>query len=157
MTERGMGTVTGAGGRNHESEIQAVEREMHELRRNVEARGGAVVASARALTDWRHHVQAHPWILLGAAAVAGYLLVPRRSRGSRTGAGPEAGSGTEPAAQAAASPEAAGDSFASVVTRMLRDALLRTGVAFFEKELNRQLTDYVSQRRQQDRSHDPIR
>jgi hypothetical protein len=32
------------------------------------------------MTDWRYYCRAYPWASMGAAAAAGYLLVPRRAR-----------------------------------------------------------------------------
>ena len=34
------------------------------------------------MVDWKHYVKAHPWVCLGAAAVLGFLIVPKRSRGT---------------------------------------------------------------------------
>ena len=38
-----------------------------------------VSASARSMVDWKHYVQAYPWLCLGAAAALGFLIVPKRS------------------------------------------------------------------------------
>ena len=38
-----------------------------------------VSASARNMVDWKHYVQAYPWLCLGTAAALGFLLVPKRS------------------------------------------------------------------------------
>jgi hypothetical protein len=37
-----------------------------------------MVASARELTDWTWYVRTYPWLCLGAAAAAGYMLIPSR-------------------------------------------------------------------------------
>jgi hypothetical protein len=55
-----------------------MEQVRSDLGRNVEH----TVENVRAMFDWRHHVAAHPWLCLTAAAAAGFLLVPRRSIGT---------------------------------------------------------------------------
>jgi hypothetical protein len=39
-----------------------------------------VVATAEAVTDWRRYLTAYPWVTLGVAFAAGYLIVPRRHK-----------------------------------------------------------------------------
>jgi hypothetical protein len=48
-----------------------IRLEMHEDVRSA-------VQGAHSLTDWRRMVRSHPWLLLGVAAFAGYLIAPRR-------------------------------------------------------------------------------
>ena len=47
-----------------------------ELRENVQE----IVVNAREMTDWTVYVRAYPWLCLGAAAAAGYFLIPQRSQ-----------------------------------------------------------------------------
>jgi hypothetical protein len=51
---------------------------MEELRRDLGRNVEQTVENAREMLDWRHYVSTHPWLCLTAAAVAGFLLVPRR-------------------------------------------------------------------------------
>jgi hypothetical protein len=37
-----------------------------------------IVQSARTLSDWRYYVNNHPFLLAGAAAGLGFLLIPRK-------------------------------------------------------------------------------
>lgn len=46
----------------------------HEFREDVEE----MVDSAREFADWKSYVRSYPWICLGAAAAAGYFMVPQR-------------------------------------------------------------------------------
>jgi hypothetical protein len=39
-----------------------------------------MVEKARSHFDWRRYVAGHPWTSLGAAAMVGYYLIPRRTR-----------------------------------------------------------------------------
>jgi hypothetical protein len=52
----------------------------HELHHDVQG----AVRGAQALTDWRSMVGSHPWLALGIAAAAGYLIVPKRRRETPT-------------------------------------------------------------------------
>ncbi len=50
-----------------------IRRELHE-----DVRG--VVASAEAVTDWKHYVRTYPWLAVGLAVAVGFLVVPKRRR-----------------------------------------------------------------------------
>lgn len=49
------------------------------VRSSLETDVATVTSNAKDLTDWRYYVRQHPVALAGAAVVAGYLLVPRRT------------------------------------------------------------------------------
>lgn len=55
-----------------------LQRQMAQLRSDVQVDVGEVIDRAEELTDWRYYVERHPWICVSAAAVIGYLLVPPR-------------------------------------------------------------------------------
>lgn len=55
-----------------------VLREMSHIRRQFREDVEDVVDSAREFADWKSYVRAHPWICIGAAMAAGYLMVPSR-------------------------------------------------------------------------------
>jgi len=52
---------------------------MQGIRRDIDQDLEDVSASARNLVDWKHYVNAYPWLCLGAAAALGFLVVPKRS------------------------------------------------------------------------------
>jgi hypothetical protein len=52
--------------------------EMSVLRGELVTDLAGIVASARPLGEWRYYVRRFPWPCLSAAALAGFLLVPRR-------------------------------------------------------------------------------
>ena len=56
-----------------------LQREMQNVRRNLDEHAEEMVQKAKTQFDWRHYVASHPWLALGAAAAAGYFLVPRRA------------------------------------------------------------------------------
>jgi hypothetical protein len=61
-------------------DAQQIREEMVRVRSELHDDVGEVVASAKALTDWRQYVRSYPWICLSAAAVAAYVIVPARSK-----------------------------------------------------------------------------
>jgi hypothetical protein len=60
------------------SEADILRRRMAEVRHNLHSDVRGVVATAGAATDWRHYVREHPWLAVGAAFAAGFMIVPRR-------------------------------------------------------------------------------
>jgi hypothetical protein len=57
----------------------ALQRQMRTLRRDLNQHADQMVEKARSQFDWRQWVARNPWISLGAAAAAGFMLAPRRS------------------------------------------------------------------------------
>jgi hypothetical protein len=55
-----------------------IRREMAEIRSQLHHDMTQVVDVASTVTDWRSYVAGRPWISLGVAFAAGYLVVPRR-------------------------------------------------------------------------------
>lgn len=59
-----------------------IERQMKQVRRDLDNQVDELVDNARQITeqitDWRSYVAAHPWISLGVAVAAGYLVIPTR-------------------------------------------------------------------------------
>jgi hypothetical protein len=53
-------------------------RQMEEVRRTAGAEVESIVQSAKTLSDWRYYIKNHPFVLAGAAAGLGFLLVPRK-------------------------------------------------------------------------------
>jgi len=60
------------------SEISNIQREMARARRQIHEDVGGAIDGVQTLTDWRSLIRGHPWLALGIAAAAGYLIVPRR-------------------------------------------------------------------------------
>ena len=62
------------------NDIDDLRRRMAAIRRDLHQDVREVVATAEAATDWRRYIAAYPSLSLGAAFVAGYLVVPRRRK-----------------------------------------------------------------------------
>jgi hypothetical protein len=60
------------------AEISDIQRRMAQIRHEMHQEVQGAVKGAQSLTDWRSLVRSHPWLALGVAAAAGYLIVPRR-------------------------------------------------------------------------------
>ena len=63
---------------NTTDDAEALVQQMDAVRGRAIHRVEGMVESARTLMDWRHYVASHPWVCLGVAAAAGYLIVPQR-------------------------------------------------------------------------------
>ncbi len=62
------------------TEVDEIRREMAEIRRSMHEDVRGVVATAEAAADWHRYLMAYPWITVGVAFAAGYLIVPRRAK-----------------------------------------------------------------------------
>jgi len=63
---------------NTSAEISDIQRRMAQIRHEMHQEVQGAVKGAQSLTDWRSLVRNHPWLSLGVAAAAGYLIVPER-------------------------------------------------------------------------------
>ena len=59
-----------------------VRARMQGIRCDIDQGLEDVSAGARNMVDWKHYVKTYPWVCLGTAAVLGFLIVPKRSRGN---------------------------------------------------------------------------
>jgi hypothetical protein len=64
----------------NDDSTKEIRKRMAELRRELDIDMGKVSQSARAMTDWTFYVRRFPWAVAGAAAVAGYLLIPKKKQ-----------------------------------------------------------------------------
>jgi hypothetical protein len=62
------------------SEADDIQRCMREVRAELREDVREFVVNARDMTDWTMYVRAYPWLCVGAAAAAGYLLIPQRAQ-----------------------------------------------------------------------------
>jgi len=61
-------------------EATAILHRMDEVRCNLGDNMQEIVKEARELGEWRSYVKSYPWVCVGAAVAAGYLIAPRRGR-----------------------------------------------------------------------------
>lgn len=61
---------------NHAAE--RIQRQMEDVRGQLNDDVEDVVDSAKELIDWRAYVRKHPWACLGVAVAFGYFVVPKR-------------------------------------------------------------------------------
>jgi ElaB/YqjD/DUF883 family membrane-anchored ribosome-binding protein len=63
---------------------EAIRRRMAELRRELAFDVRDVSRSARAMTNPAYYVRKFPWATTAAAAIVGYLLIPKKKRDRST-------------------------------------------------------------------------
>ena len=59
----------------------AIRQRMEEVRCELDEDVQVIVEGARDMGKWRYYVRTYPWVFLGAATAAGYLIVPRQDFG----------------------------------------------------------------------------
>jgi hypothetical protein len=62
-----------------EPNIDPLRQRMAQVRAELLHDSRRLRESAQTLTDWRYYVRRYPWAILGASAVAGYLVIPKRA------------------------------------------------------------------------------
>ena len=62
----------------------AIRQRMEEVRCDLDEDVQDIVEEARDMGQWRYYVRSYPWVCVGAALAAGYLIVPRRPGGEQT-------------------------------------------------------------------------
>jgi hypothetical protein len=62
----------------------AIRQRMEEVRCDLDEDVQEIVEEARDMGQWRYYVRTYPWVCVGAALAAGYLIVPRRPGGEQT-------------------------------------------------------------------------
>ena len=61
------------------SDADQIQKQMRDLRADLREDVHEVVVSAHNLADIGNYVRAYPWLCVGAALAAGYLVVPQRA------------------------------------------------------------------------------
>jgi hypothetical protein len=61
------------------SDADQIQKQMRDLRADLREDVREVVVSAHELADIGNYVRAYPWLCVGAALAAGYLIVPQRA------------------------------------------------------------------------------
>jgi len=59
--------------------IDLIRARMARIRARAQGKADRIGEETRQFLDWKHYIRLFPWTTLAAAAVAGYLLVPRRA------------------------------------------------------------------------------
>ena len=68
------------------NDVQEIYRRMAVIRRELHTNVSESVAGAEAVVDWGRYTWTYPWIALGAAAGAGYLLYNSRHQPAKADA-----------------------------------------------------------------------
>lgn len=112
----------------------AIREEMRRVRRELGEDVDGLVDNAQVLSDWRYYVRTYPWLCLGVAAAAGFLIVPSKVRIVHPGT---ASIAELVRAQKPSKPARPG--ILATVGSMLASALLQGGMALAKQQLNKYL------------------
>lgn len=63
-----------------DNESEVIRQKMHKLRRRLDQEATQWTSDAHRWLDWKHYVGQYPLVSVGLAAVAGYLLIPGKSK-----------------------------------------------------------------------------
>jgi hypothetical protein len=125
---------------NPDDEASEVCQRMAALRRELDGDMRDVTESARAMTDWTFYVRRFPWAAAGAAALAGFLLVPRKKQ---VMAPPDAATLAELAkhkelwASAATPPASDANSIAKTIFWTIAAAAGRAALAYVSEQISK--------------------
>lgn len=64
-------------------ETLAIRQRMDQVRCDLDEDVQEIVEGARDMGQWRYYLKRYPWVGVGLALAAGYLIVPRRALGMR--------------------------------------------------------------------------
>jgi hypothetical protein len=56
-----------------------IQQQMRQVRYELGEDVDEIARNARILADWKHYVRTYPWVCLGVAAAAGFIIVPSRT------------------------------------------------------------------------------
>lgn len=65
---------------NPMSDAERLREEMRQLRQHMDTDVENFVQNTRGLLDWHSYYESAPWLFLGAATLAAYILVPSKVR-----------------------------------------------------------------------------
>jgi len=60
--------------------VEEIRSQMRTIRRDLRDNVKEIVVGASQIFDWKSYVRSFPWTFVAAAAILGYLLVPRRKQ-----------------------------------------------------------------------------
>lgn len=127
---------------------EQIQRQMHQVRTDLREDVRELVESAREMGVWQRYVQAYPWACLGVAALAGYLIVPRRTHV----AGPSArqiadlvdSQVSQRLEQSSGASGSLVSNLASSAMRLALNGLLNQGVSILGQQLNQYLAQSLA-------------
>lgn len=116
-----------------------IRRQMQITRQRVRDEVGDVVEGARQLADWRYYARQFPWAMLGAAAVVGYTVMPRRVNWPSSAAKSLEEALKKSELHAATASPALKKGLVATLVATAGAALLKLGIDYAGRELGRRL------------------
>jgi len=120
-------------------EAAILQWEMRQVRTEAAADVEQMVADARTLMDWRHHLKRHPMLFAAAGLALGYAFVPKKKEVVRLDASAlrELAKDKRFSVQVANNEQAsaAGGGIIAALVGMAAQAALRSGTSMFTSQL----------------------
>jgi len=128
-------------------QIEEIRRRMAQIRMELHQDMQGVVAGTDAATDWRYYVRLYPWASLGAAALVGYLVIPRRRRSVTEVARKAAEAATEKVQQAVetARPKTKAKAEGPAEKETRKKGMLGLALGFLAPVVSRAVQGYAAQ------------
>ncbi len=109
---------------------------MARIRSRAQGKAVRLSRETKQFLNWKHYVRLFPWGVVGAAAVAGYLMVPTRKAVPAESASPEI-----PHSVPLPQPAARQTSLFSTLTGIAANAVMRSAVAYAGQALGQYLAN----------------
>jgi len=129
--------------------IDLIRQRMARIRMRAQFKAERLGDETRQFLDWKHYIRLFPWSTLAAAAVVGYIMVPRRAPLTRSTANAlsEMAKESKQAVQAVrqAPPPPRRSGMFDGLIGLAGNALLRAGLTFATQQVTKMVTDSLNE------------
>lgn len=133
------------------SDAEMLQRRMNSVRHELDDNFQEITGRVREFGVWQSYVRSYPWVCLGAAAILGYLMIPRKQK-------PQVSGISLPAREAlfgglpSVSNSNSHPSVREVAVNFLATAMMRGASDYISKRVGKALEDYHESTREEDAS-----
>lgn len=131
------------------SDAEMLQRRMNSVRHELDDNFQEITGRVREFGVWQSYVRNYPWICLGAAAVLGYVIIPRKPKSEASGISLP----TREALFEGPSSVSNSNSYPSVrevALNFLATAIMRGASDYIGKRVGKALEDYHESTREDD-------
>jgi len=129
--------------------IDLIRQRMARIRMRAQFKAERLGDETRQFLDWKHYIRLFPWSTLAAAAVVGYIMVPRRASLSRPTANAlmEMAKANQQAVTAAppAPPPPKRTGLFDGLIGLAGNALLKAGLTFATQQVTKMVADSLNE------------
>lgn len=137
------------------TDVTTIRARMARIRSRAQGKAVRLSQETKQFLDWKHYVRLFPWGVVGAAAIAGYLMVPARQAAPAELAGQESPPAPPPP------PEVRRPSLVSSLAGIVANAVMRSAVAYAGQAFGQYLAhgqqSSVQNSTQEHPDHDSVR